>query len=457
VSSTPSRAALYLRQSLDRNDTELAIDRQRDECGKYAARRGWGIAREYVDNSVSASKGRRPSYQRLLADIEAGEVDGVIAWDLDRLHRQPIELEGFIDLADRRSIALATVSGDVDLSAESGRMMARVMGAVARYEIEHKSKRQKAAGVQSASMGRPPQGRRAFGFRPDGLSPVPDEAAMIRKAYADLLAGESLRGIALGWNAAGSRTDKGNPWRPDSVRDCLMRGRNAGLREYHGEVVATGQWEAIVSEDTWRGAVALLTDPARRTTPDTRRKYLLSGLARCGICGARMDTGRTQRVRRTYKCSQSRHLAVAAEPIDDRVLDVIETRLSRADAAALLLAPSTGPDTEALRVEAVALTARLDELAELFAAGTITGSQLATGTETLRRKLDAARAAMADTTRVDVLGDVVGADDVRAAIESLSLDRRRAIVDMMLTVTLHSPGRGARSFRLNTVEPTWKV
>jgi DNA invertase Pin-like site-specific DNA recombinase len=100
------RAAVYLRQSLDRDGTGLAIARQRDDCLKLCVERGWEPV-EYVDNDTSASSGKaRPAYMRMLADIDAGHLRAVVAWDLDRLHRRPVELEPFIDLADRHRLAL---------------------------------------------------------------------------------------------------------------------------------------------------------------------------------------------------------------------------------------------------------------------------------------------------------------------------------------------------------------
>ncbi|MDT5181978.1 MAG: hypothetical protein QOI29_136, partial [Mycobacterium sp.] len=94
-------AAVYLRQSVDRYGDELAISRQREDCLKLCDQRGWS-PHEYVDNDTSATKGRRHAYERMLDDIRAGYIGAVVVWDLDRLHRRPMELEHFIDLADEK-------------------------------------------------------------------------------------------------------------------------------------------------------------------------------------------------------------------------------------------------------------------------------------------------------------------------------------------------------------------
>ena len=75
--------------------------------------------------------------------------------------------------------------------------------------------------------------------------------------------------------------------RPDPRPDADAP-RNAGLSVYRGEVVGSARWPAILAEDTWRGVVAVLDDPGRRTTPGRPPRWLLSGLAVCGVCGARV-------------------------------------------------------------------------------------------------------------------------------------------------------------------------
>ena len=114
------KTAIYLRQSLDRDQNKLAVDRQREDLLKLCAAKGWDDPVEYLDNNVSANTGRRHAYQDLCNDIRDGVINRVAVWDLDRLHRQPIELESFIDLADQHHVELASVGGDVDLSTPSG-------------------------------------------------------------------------------------------------------------------------------------------------------------------------------------------------------------------------------------------------------------------------------------------------------------------------------------------------
>lgn len=125
-----TRAAIYLRISLDAAMDGLAIDRQRQDCEALAEQRGWDVVHTYVDQSISASKKDvdRPDYDAMVASFERGEIDAIICWDLDRLTRQPAQLEEWIDRAEEQGLKLVTANGDADLATDGGRMYAREYG-----------------------------------------------------------------------------------------------------------------------------------------------------------------------------------------------------------------------------------------------------------------------------------------------------------------------------------------
>ncbi len=95
----------------------LAIDRQREDCENLARFRRWEVVETYVDQSKSATDRTaiRPDYDRMVADYLLGRFDAIICYDLDRLTRQPRQLEDWIDAAELRGLALVTANGDADL------------------------------------------------------------------------------------------------------------------------------------------------------------------------------------------------------------------------------------------------------------------------------------------------------------------------------------------------------
>jgi len=127
TSRMPSRGAIYCRLSQDRTGAGVVVDRQERDCRELGRSLGWQVAAVFTDNDVSAyRKQSRPGYMALLAAVEAGDVDGVLAWHTDRLHRSPKELEVYIDLCEPRGVVTRTVrAGELDLGTASGRMIAR--------------------------------------------------------------------------------------------------------------------------------------------------------------------------------------------------------------------------------------------------------------------------------------------------------------------------------------------
>ncbi|WP_454301247.1 recombinase family protein [Salana multivorans] len=106
-----TKAAIYLRTSLDHTGEELAVRRHREDCHRIARERGWEVAEEYVDNSISSKKGvTRPAYDRMRADYLAGRFDALLCWDLDRLMRVPRQLEDWIDAAEATGFPVVTAN-----------------------------------------------------------------------------------------------------------------------------------------------------------------------------------------------------------------------------------------------------------------------------------------------------------------------------------------------------------
>ena len=454
------KTAMYLRQSLDRDENKLAVDRQREDLLKLCAARGWDDPLEYCDNSISASTGkRRPAYEALCGDIRNGVIGRVAVWDLDRLHRHPMELETFIIMAEKHDIQLASVGGDADLSDPNGQAFARMKGMFARLEVQHKSKRQKAANAQRARAGKS-WVHRAFGY--DGNEVVPSEAKAIRAAYTALLGGDSLLGIARHWNTTGVPTVRGARWTGGVVRQILLNCRYAGLQKHQGEILEGVQadWPAIVPRDTWEAACTVLSDPARHSGKTTGRKHLLTGLAVCGLCHRTMGT--TQRATKTcgkrvvYQCKRDGCMRVVRDlhNVDDLVTSLVCERLAMPDAAAALAPPTV--DTALDRDRVTTLRARLDSLANDFAEGDLTSSQLKTATARIKAKLAEAESKLLDANQSRVLDGLVGEPDAAQRFAALPLDRQRAVIDALCTITIEPSTKPGGQFDPELIRITRK-
>lgn len=474
----PRRAAKYRRISSDREGQALGVERQGEDLDDLGKRRGLVWAGDYVDNDISAStksRKRRPAYTQMLKDAEAGKFEVIAAYTTGRITRRPREFEDLIDLAVQHGIEFMYVrSPEFDLATAQGRRIARTLAAQDAGEAEEIAERVRRQKRQAATKGAYRGGRRPYGYEADGATVRPSEATELLKMSHAVLKGTSLRALAADLNARRLITSTGKPWRQDTVRRVLLRARNAGLIEYTNddgtiEILGKAQWSAIVPERIWRGVVAVLEDPARRTQFSSVRKWLGSGLYRCGVC----DDGTTVRATRSapgrpgsriaYMCRKSKHIARTAEEVDQHITALVIARLQQPDAADLLV-KDAGPDTVELHTQAAALRAQLDELAALYANHTLTASQLTTATGLLRRQLEDVEQQITDATRGSVFDGVIGAPDMERAVRDLHLDRFRAIISALMTVTLERTGRGrpvgwkpgTSYFNPESVRITWK-
>lgn len=466
---TPPTAAIYARISSD-DGTALGVARQIEDCTALATKRGWEIVETFVDNDVSASSGvRRPEYERLIDDIKHDKLNALVVWDVDRLTRTPSELEQFIGLADAHSIALASVGGEVDLATPQGRLTARIKGSVARHEVEQSSRRLKRKFLERAEAGKS-HGKVAYGYvrEPkfdtsgvlvgyvEQLHPV--QAEVIRKATAHLLAGEPLRSVVTSLNAAGTFSPSGEKaWSGTTLRQVLLRERNAGRRVHQGHVIGKGEWPAILDEDTFDRLVAMLRDPRRRTNSGSEVVHLLSGIAKCGRCGGTLRGTKAhvsgkKRQPRAYSCTSCFKLRRKADAVDEVVEGIVIARLSRPDAAGLF-----GGNPDAMRqasAQAQAVEARMEIAADQFADGGITGPQLERITTKLKPQLEAARASLRAHEPSPEMDEFTG-PQAEQAWGRASIDRKRAVIEAIMTITILSSGAG-KSFDPEQVKIEWK-
>lgn len=265
------------------------------------------------------------------------------------------------------------------------------------------------------------------------------------------------------WQAAGlhpaqSRTGR---WTRASIRTILLNPRIAGLSVYRGEIVGKGQWEALVAEETWRAVRAILEDPAR--TPPRGVRTLLGGLARCPcgniVAGMPSHTGRY-----IYRCAPATrneaftggHVARQAVPVDEFIVKLVIARLSRPDAVDLLAAPGGGVDVAGLREEAAAIRATQEEMARDRVLGLVTRAQVIAANQVGEARLAQIAQELEEAARENVLAPLVAAANARQVWEDMDRARKRAVIRTLMTITLHSPGKGARrAFDPATVQVDW--
>lgn len=237
----------------------------------------------YEEDPASASKrdDRREKYKLLVKDYQAGRFNALICWDLDRLTRQPRQLEDWIEAAEERGLRLITANGEADLGTDGGRLYARIKAAVSRGEMERKSERQKAANKQRAAAGGHYGRVMPYGYVRDktvGLTKDPEVSDALGEGFSMALAGQSIRSISDYWTAKGLKPRRVEKWNTASVHRILTAPVYAGVLVRDGEVldVATA-WEPYISKENHQQLKALLASRLKgggRTKGSRQGKYL---------------------------------------------------------------------------------------------------------------------------------------------------------------------------------------
>ena len=313
MTKTALQAAIYCRLSLSRYGDTTKVDEQERICRELAAQRGWDLAAGcghpeqngvYTDNSKSAwqKNRKRPAWDQMLADVDAGKLQAIIVYHGDRLVRQPYDLEMLLKLADGKGVRLASPTGTRALDNDDDQFILSIEAAAARRESAATSRRMKgdiARRARGGIVNSGGQGGRLFGFATDGVTHHPAdrcniatgqeviEADIVREVIARILAGEGVRHITADLRGRGISTTAGRPMHPLAVRRMIASPRYAGLMP---DGASPAAWQPIVPREDWETANAVMASRAGPLAPGhNARRYLLSGIARCGACGGPMQ------------------------------------------------------------------------------------------------------------------------------------------------------------------------
>lgn len=472
------RVGIYVRQSVREDD---GIGQQKADCIAEVERRAWEIHDVYIDNDVSASKdrGAGTAWARMLADVDAGRIDCIMVVAVDRLMRRIADV---LEVSPpRRDVRVIVVRGNIDTGDPMGAFILSLFVLVAEQEIRIKSIRAVPYRQGRNANGHPSPGKVPYGYRwvaklhrgPDGrrFEIVPDEEGAVRFIFSEVIAGSPLGMIARELNdgtardpetdmrlaASTTKTRTGAAWSATTVRRVALSPMYAallpaivpGAGNYRAELVdldacTPGVWEPIIHVDTLRASRAVLMHAPRHKGhgQGTSRRWLLSGLAVCDVCGARVRSARTKEKYQGYRCPAG-HFQRSGAILDQYTEQIVIDRLSRPDAASLVQ-PRPGVDLDALRAQEGALRGRRASLLDLAASGTFDAAEVREKVAPIDAELAEVTATIGAALAVDPFASVVDSDNVRAAWDALSLARKRRIVSELFAVVIRPVGKGVR-------------
>ena len=246
------RCAIYTRKSVEEGlDQEFnSLDAQREAGEAYIASQkanGWVcLPTRYDDGGYSGGNMKRPALQQLLADCEAGLVDIIVVYKIDRLSRSICDFADLSKKFDEWGTQFVAVTQEINTATSAGRMMLNILITFAQYEREVITERVRDKMAASRKKGKWDGGRVPMGYRVENkkLTIVEEEARIIQRIFQRFIEVQSPALIAQELNKDGIRTKQGRIWDRQHIYRILSNHTYVGKVNYKNSI-CDGEQEAL--------------------------------------------------------------------------------------------------------------------------------------------------------------------------------------------------------------------
>lgn len=289
------RCAIYTRKSTTRglaHDVNSLVT-QREICSAYIKSqqyKGWvELPQHYDDGGHSGSGLERPALSRLMQDIEAGKVDAVVVYKIDRLTRSLLDFVRLVEMFDRQSITLVSISQAFDTSDSMGRMILNVLLTFSQFERELIAERVRDSIRTRKRHGRIHGGLPPFGYvaEKEGLRVDQAEASIVRFIFAEFLRTRRYTSVMTAVREAGYCSSVklsrgglargGTPMSPGTVYGILRNPIYVGQIRGHGTTYQ-GVHEPLIGQEIWAAAQALSEERKKHSPHAKETHHFLAGL-----------------------------------------------------------------------------------------------------------------------------------------------------------------------------------
>lgn len=345
----PLRCAIYTRKSteegLEQAFNTLQAQREAAEAYIQSQRQsGWVAAPErYDDGGFSGASLERPALQLLLTSIDAGVIDCVVVYKVDRLSRSLLDFARLMERFDRRGVSFVSVTQEFNTTTSLGRLTLNILLSFAQFEREIISERTRDKLSAARRKGKWIGGWPVLGYDIDAkggrLVVNAKEAEQVREMFRVAAESDSLeaalrmiesRGLRTkGWRSSTGRRHVSRPFSRMTLRLLLSNVLYTGAVNHKGTVFP-GEHDRIIEQDVWERVNAQLSlrSACQRGRAHRSQEAPWSGLLHCDVCKSFMASTYTTKQGRRYRYYCSRGGEAAPDCAQQRVAAVdLETSI----------------------------------------------------------------------------------------------------------------------------------
>ena len=299
------RAVLYSRVSSDKQDIDLSISAQLKNLREYAARNGYTVVREFVDEAESGRTADRPAFREMVAMARHSPrpFDAVLIWKYSRFARRREDSIVYKTMLRKSGIQVISITEPFE-DTPTGRLLEAMIESLDEFYSANLGEEIVRGLRESASRGfylhsRPPYGYRKVKVKDGGkerprLEIEPDQVKIVASIFNGIIEGKGLKEIVKELNHNGEPAPDGKTWGKTTLHKILTNEAYTGTlvwgrtsKRNLEPVRVEDAWPVIVDRETFNTVRSKLSSrsPARLNPRQLSSRYLLSGLARCGHCG----------------------------------------------------------------------------------------------------------------------------------------------------------------------------
>ena len=315
---------LYARKSTDTEDKQvLSIDAQLAELRKFARDNHLAVIDELIEKRTAKMPGR-PIFNTMLARIQNGEANGILAWHPDRLARNSIDGGQIVYLLDQTSLNYLRFPIFQFENTSQGKFMLSIMFGQSKYYVDNLSENAK-RGLRAKVRNGDFPSIAPFGY----LNDTRIKTIVLDKRYSPLVkqmfelyarGDKTMADIADFLRENGAITSGGKLFKDDKIKSILQNPFYYGHFVYNGEL-HEGRHTPIVSKSLWDKVQAVI-EQRGHTKPQTKEPIPFLGVLRCAVCGMAITAEtktKTQKNGNThswtyYRCSRKNKAVKCVEP-----------------------------------------------------------------------------------------------------------------------------------------------